>query len=217
MIHNFSDKPSIFQNYIAEIRDADIQKDAMRFRTNLTRIGSVLGYELSKKLKYVNKIIRTPLGEASQDVLDETVVVASILRAGIPMHNGLLEVFDKAENAFISAYRKSHKNGDFEVHVEYLAAPNLDGKTLIIADPMLATGSSMVLVYKALLQKGTPKKVHIVSAIGSVEAVAYIQAKLPQSTEIWIGAIDQELTAQSYIVPGLGDAGDLAYGSKSNK
>ncbi len=215
MIHNFSEKPSIFQNYIAEIRDEIIQKDAMRFRKNLTRIASVLGYELSKKLNYKTQEVRTPLGLANVAVLDEEVVVASILRAGIPMHNGLLEIFDKAENAFISAYRKPHKNGAFEVHVEYLASPNLDGKTLIIADPMLATGSSLVLVYKSLLQNGTPKKVHIVSAIASLEAVDFIKSKLPKSTELWLGAIDEELTAQSYIVPGLGDAGDLAYGSKS--
>lgn len=215
MIHNFSDNPSIFHEYLAEIRDENIQKDSLRFRTNLERIAAILGYELSKKLVFKNKEIVTPLGSAECNVLSEQPVIATILRAGIPMHNGLISVFDRAENAFVSAYRKSHKNGEFEVHVEYLAAPNLDDKTLIIADPMLATGSSMYKVYKALLGKGIPKKIHIVAAVASQEAVDALQKKLPKSTEFWLGAIDQELTAQSYIVPGLGDAGDLAFGPKS--
>jgi len=214
MIHNFSDTHSIFQNYLSEIRDINIQKDAMRFRKNLERIGFVLGYELSKNLAYQQREVTTPLGVTDISVLKEQPVVASILRAGLPMHNGLLDVFDQAENAFISAYRKSHKNGSFDVHVEYLASPNIDNKTLIIADPMLATGSSMVMVYKSLLQKGRPKKIHIVSAIASQEAVDFVTKNLPKSTELWLGAIDEELTAQSYIVPGLGDAGDLAFGNK---
>ena len=215
MIHNLSSEPSIFQHYIAEIRDAEIQKDAMRFRKNLERIGWALGYELSKKMAYTTQDIKTPLGIAQADLLVEQPVIASILRAGLPLHNGLLEVFDKAENAFISAYRRHHKNGDFDVHVEYLASPSIEGKTLILADPMIATGSSMVLVYKSLLEKGRPKKVHVVSAISSLEALEYVKSKLPKNTEFWLGAVDEELTAQSYIVPGLGDAGDLAYGSKS--
>lgn len=215
MIHNLSEKSSIFQHYIAEIRDVEIQKDAMRFRKNLERIGSVLGYELSQTLDYTRKSVTTPLGEASCELLSEQPVIASILRAGLPMHHGLLATFDRAENAFVSAYRKHHKNGDFDIHVEYLAAPSIEGKILVIADPMLATGSSMVLVYKSLLEKGTPKQVHIVSAIASQEAVDFVKSKLPKQTEFWIGAIDEELTAQSYIVPGLGDAGDLAFGNKS--
>ncbi len=215
MIHNLSDTSSIFQHFIAEIRDQNIQKDSLRFRTNLERIGAVLGYELSKSLNYSTQNITTPLGVAQCDLLNQQPVIASILRAGLPMHNGLLSVFDQAENAFISAYRRHFKNGDFDVHVEYLASPDIEGKDLIIADPMLATGSSMVLVYKSLLEKGMPGKVHIVSAIASQEAVDFVKSKLPKQTEFWVGAIDEELTAQSYIVPGLGDAGDLAYGSKS--
>jgi len=215
MIHNLSSESSIFQQYIAEIRDAEIQKDPLRFRTNLERIGAVLGYELSKTLDYNSSEITTPLGVAQCEMLSQQPVIASILRAGLPMHNGLLSVFDRAENAFISAYRKHFKNGDFDVHVEYLASPSIDGKTIVLADPMMATGSSMVLVYKSLLEKGTPKKVHIVCAIASQEAVDYVKSKLPKQTEFWLGAIDEELTAQSYIVPGLGDAGDLAFGGKS--
>ena len=215
MIHNFSEKSSIFQEYISELRDKDIQSDALRFRTNLARIAGILGYELSKKLDFKDKEVTTPLGIAQCQVLAEQPVIATILRAGIPMQNSLLAVFDRAESAFVSAYRKSHKNGEFEVHVEYMASPSLDGKTLIIADPMLATGTSMFLVYKALLNNGIPKKIHIVSAVASQEAVDSLKKKLPKSTEFWLGAIDQELTAQSYIVPGLGDAGDLAYGAKS--
>lgn len=215
MVHNLSDSKSIFQQFVMEIRDNEIQKDSLRFRKNLERIGWVLGYELSKVLEYNSIDVKTPLGNAEAEVLINQPVVASILRAGLPMHNGLLEVFDKAENAFISAYRKHHKSGEFEVNVEYLASPDLTGKTLILADPMLATGSSMVLVYKALLEKGTPEKIHIVSAVASQQAVDFVQASLPLNTEIWVGAIDSELTAQSYIVPGLGDAGDLAFGNKS--
>ncbi len=215
MIHNLNEKSSIFQVFISEIRDQVIQKDSLRFRTNLERIAAILGYELSKKLNFESSEIKTPLGIAESNYLKNQPVVASILRAGIPMHNGLISVFDKAENAFVSAYRKPHKNGDFDVHVEYLASPSLDDKTLIIADPMLATGASMYMVYKALLNKGMPTKIHIVSAIASQEALDFLSKKLPKSTEFWLGAIDQELTAQSYIVPGLGDAGDLAYGPKS--
>jgi len=214
MVHNLSEQNSIFSHFIAEIRDVNIQKDSMRFRRNMERIGEVLGYELSKMLDFEKLEITTPLGVAQTELLKEQPVIASILRAGLPLHQGLLNVFDKAENSFVSAYRKHHKNGEFEIHVEYMASPDLTGKTLILADPMLATGSSMALVYKSILQMGTPKKIHIVSAIASVEAVEYIKSKLPRNTEYWIGAIDAELTAQSYIVPGLGDAGDLSFGPK---
>jgi len=215
MVHNLSEHNSIFSHFIAEIRDVNIQKDAMRFRRNMERIGEILGYELSKELDYSKSEVTTPLGIAQTELLNEQPVIASILRAGLPLHQGLLNVFDKAENSFISAYRKHHKNGEFEIHVEYMASPDLTGKTLILADPMLATGSSMALVYQSILQMGIPKKIHIVSAIASAEAVDFIKSKLPQKTEYWIGAIDAELTAQSYIVPGLGDAGDLSFGPKS--
>lgn len=213
-VHNLSDQNSVFNQFIAEIRDAEVQKDSMRFRRNMERIGEVLGYELSKQLEYAPSQVKTPLGVAETELMTSQPVVASILRAGLPLHQGLLNVFDKAENSFISAYRKHHKSGEFEIHVDYLASPNLDGKVLILADPMLATGSSMVSVYKALLQMGTPKKIHVVSTVASKEAVDHVLAKFPQGTELWLGAIDNELTAQSYIVPGLGDAGDLAFGEK---
>lgn len=213
-VHNLSDQNSVFNQFIAEIRDAEVQKDSMRFRRNMERIGEVLGYELSKQLEYAPSQVKTPLGVAETELMTSQPVVASILRAGLPLHQGLLNVFDKAENSFVSAYRKHHKSGEFEIHVDYLASPNLDGKVLILADPMLATGSSMVSVYKALLQMGTPKKIHVVSTVASKEAVDHVLAKFPQGTELWLGAIDNELTAQSYIVPGLGDAGDLAFGEK---
>lgn len=214
MIHNLSEQNSIFSQFISEIRDKSIQKDAMRFRRNLERIGEVLGYELSKKLSYSKQETITPLGVSASELLDEQPVIATILRAGLPLHQGVLNYFDKAENSFISAYRKHHKSGEFEIHVDYLASPSIEGKTLIITDPMLATGQSMLTVYKALLQMGSPKKIHLVIAIASQEAVDVVMSKMPRNTELWVGAIDSELTAQSYIVPGLGDAGDLAYGKK---
>ena len=215
MVRNLSEQNSIFNQFIAEIRDVDIQQDAMRFRRNIERIGEILAYELSKDLDYEEEEIFTPLGIAKENLLKQQPVIASILRAGLPLHNGILNLFDQAENAFISAYRKEHKDGSFEVHVDYLASPLIDDKVLILADPMLATGRSMELVYKALLQKGMPKQIHIVSVIASKLAIEHIKSKFPKNTKIWVGAIDDELTAQSYIVPGLGDAGDLAYGQKS--
>ncbi len=215
MVHNLSEQNSIFNQFIAEIRDVDIQQDSMRFRKNIERIGGILAYELSKDLDYEEEEIFTPLGIAKENLLKHQPVIASILRAGLPLHNGILNLFDQAENAFVSAYRKEHKDGSFEVYVDYLASPDIDDKVLILADPMLATGRSMELVYKAMLQKGTPKQLHVVSVIASKMAVEHIKAKFPKNTKIWVGAIDDELTAQSYIVPGLGDAGDLAYGQKS--
>lgn len=214
MVHNFSSTNSIFGTFLAELRDTTIQKDPMRFRRNLERISEIMGYELSKKLEYEEHLVTTPLGEARAHLLKEQPVLATILRAGLGMHIGLLNYFDKAESAFVSAYRKHSTAEDFEIYVEYMAAPHLDGKTLIISDPMLATGSSMALVYKALLRQGKPSKVHIVSAIAAPEALTFLRSHLPDTVEIWVGAIDDELTAQSYIVPGLGDAGDLAYGEK---
>jgi len=214
MIHNLSEKNSIFNHFISEIRDQSIQKDAMRFRRNLERIGEVLGYELSKTLSYSEHKIVTPLGIAETELLDDQPVIATILRAGLPLHQGVLNYFDKAESSFVSAYRKHHKSGEFEIHVDYLASSKINGKTLIITDPMLATGQSMLSVYKALLKMGVPNKIHLVVAIASQEAVDFVMSKMPRNTELWVGVIDAELTAQSYIVPGLGDAGDLAYGTK---
>ena len=173
MIHNLSEQNSIFSQFISEIRDKSIQKDAMRFRRNLERIGEVLGYELSKKLSYSKQETITPLGVSASELLDEQPVIATILRAGLPLHQGVLNYFDKAENSFISAYRKHHKSGEFEIHVDYLASPSIEGKTLIITDPMLATGQSILAVYKALLQMGSPKKIHLVIAIASQEAVDF--------------------------------------------
>jgi uracil phosphoribosyltransferase len=198
------------------LRDIHIQKDAMRFRYNLERIGEFIAFEISKKLSYQSVNTTTPLGEASSRILANQPVLATILRAGLPLHNGLLRIFDKAQNAFVSAYRKHHKDNTFEIAVEYLSSPSLENKILILSDPMLATGSSMVLTYQALLKKGMPVHTHIVAVIASKQGVEYLKTHMPnQNYTLWIGAIDEELTAQSYIVPGLGDAGDLAYGEKS--
>jgi uracil phosphoribosyltransferase len=214
MVHNLSNSNSIFSSFVGEIRDISIQKDSMRFRKNMERMAEVLGYELSKTLDYTLKKVTTPLGDAEVSVLKEQPVLATILRAGLSMHQGLLNYFDKSESAFISAYRKHTSNEEFDIQVEYMASPQLDNKTLIISDPMLATGNSMVMVYKALLKQGKPARIIVVSAIATPVAIDFIKRHLPDTTEIWVGAIDTELTAQSYIVPGLGDAGDLAYGLK---
>ncbi len=215
-IQDFSKKNSILNRFVAEIRDAKIQTDPMRFRRNLERIGEVLAYEISKTLGYEEREVTTPLGTAKLNDLKEEVVIATILRAGLPMHQGVLNFFDRAENAFVSAYRKHVKNeNDFEVQIEYLSCPDINDKVLILTDPMLATGASMMLVYKALMTKGTPRHVHIVSAIASMEGVRVLKRNLPKNCTIWLGAIDDELTAQAYIVPGLGDAGDLAFGEKT--
>ena len=214
MIHNLSQTNSIFSTFLGELRNVNVQKDPLRFRRNLERVSEILGYELSKQLHYHKVDIETPLGVAPTQLLKEQPVLATILRAGLGMHLGLLNYFDRAESAFVSAYRKHSTAEDFEVFVEYMAAPKIDDKVLIISDPMLATGSSMAMVYKALLKQGNPRKVIIVSAIAAPEALEYLQKQLPKTTEYFIGEIDKELTAQSYIVPGLGDAGDLAYGEK---
>jgi len=215
MIHILSEQSSILNQYVAEIRDQQIQQDRIRFRRNMERIGEIFAYEISKTLAYRQVTTQTVLGEAETKVLAEQPVVATILRAGLPLHNGLLNVFDTAQNAFVSAYRRHHKDNSFDIHVEYLSTPLLDDKTLILCDPMLATGSSMVLSYKALLAKGTPKHTHIVSVIASREGVDYVRKHIPgDNYTLWIGAVDEELTAHAYIVPGLGDAGDLAYGEK---
>jgi uracil phosphoribosyltransferase len=214
MIHNFDKTPSIFGTFLAELRDVSIQQDSMRFRRNLERMAEVMAYEVSKELEFVIETVTTPLGEAQSYRLKSQPVLATILRAGLPMHQGLLNYFDRAESAFVSAYRKHTSAEVFDIHVEYLASPSIDHKTLIISDPMLATGNSMVMVYKALLKQGKPSKVIIVSAIAAPEAIDFLRMHLPDTVSIYVGAIDTELTAQSYIVPGLGDAGDLAYGDK---
>lgn len=214
MIHNLSNHNSIFNTFLAEIRDVEIQKDAMRFRKNMERISQIMAYELSKKMEFSERNIQTPLGQAPMLLIDEQPVLATILRAGLSMHQGLLNYFDRAESAFVSAYRRHKNSEEYDIHVEYLASPNLTGKTLIISDPMLATGNSMALVYKSLLRQGKPKRTIIVSAIATPDALEFIKRVVPDNTEIFVGAIDHELTAQSYIVPGLGDAGDLAFGEK---
>lgn len=201
--------------FVAELRDVNVQGDRMRFRRNLERIGEIIGYELSKQLKWENDVVNTPLGEASTMRLADQPVLATILRAGLPLHQGLLNYFDAADNAFISAYRMNHKaDGSFDVRVEYLSSPSIEGRTVIISDPMLATGASLVLAYRAMLRKGTPAHVHIVAAIASRQGIDYLDQHLPKNCTLWVAAIDEELTAQSYIVPGLGDAGDLAFGTK---
>lgn len=215
MIHILSEQNSIFNQYVAELRDVTIQKDSMRFRRNLERMGEIMSYEISKTLEYHTQETTTPLGIAETSHLTAQPVIATILRAGLPMHIGVLNYFDKAQNAFISAYRRHHKDNTFDIHVEYVSSPSLDGKVLILCDPMIATGGSIVLAYKAILAKGTPKHVHIISAISSREGVDFVKANLAtKNVTIWCGAIDEELTAHSYIVPGLGDAGDLAFGEK---
>lgn len=214
MVTNLSGTNSLFNHYIAELRDEKIQKDSMRFRRNLERMGEIFAYEISKELKFVPADVTTPLGVAHTHLLEQQPVLSTILRAGLPLHQGLLNYFDKGENAFVSAYRKHHKDGTFDIQIEYLSSPDLTGKVLILCDPMLATGASLVLSYNALITRGKPAFTHIVSAIASVAGVEHVKKHLPANTKIWVGAVDEELTVQSYIVPGLGDAGDLAYGNK---
>ena len=215
VVHNFGSKNSILNRFIAELRDKEIQKDSMRFRKNIERIGAVLGYELSKTLDYEDENITTPLGTKAMSLPKNELVLCSVLRAGLPLHQGLLDSFDAAENAFISAYRYHPNNeNEFEVIVRYLAAPSIEGKTLILTDPMLATGKTLENVYNALKEHGKPKKIHIVSVIGSKEGVDYVDHIFPGDTELWISAIDEALSPQGYILPGLGDAGDLSFGIK---
>lgn len=214
-IHNISQQNSILNTFISEIRDVSIQKDRMRFRRNIERIGEILGYEMSKVLSYRATSVETPLGRSSISVVENDIILCSILRAGVPLHNGLLNYFDAAENAFISAYRHhKHNTESFEIIVEYLACPNLEGKTLILADPMLATGQSLVTTFEALKPFGTPKAIHLVSVIGAQEGIDYVENHFDTSTHLWIATIDATLNDKGYIVPGLGDAGDLAFGEK---
>lgn len=217
-VNNIGSDNSIFNQFMMEIRDQNVQKDSMRFRRNLSRLGEIMAYEISKKLTYRNKQITTPLGDIEMQLLDTEPVLATVLRAGLPFHQGFLSYFDHADNAFVSAYRMHVPPNDFEVKVEYLASPDLTNRTVIICDPMLATGQSMYLSYQALIENyGKPKSVHFAAVVGSNEGVEFLQRKLKKTpSTLWIGAIDTEMTAQSYIVPGLGDAGDLAFGMKDS-
>ena len=214
-IVNFAEKNSELNRFVAEIRDIHIQQDRLRFRKNLERIGEVMSYEISKDFRYSEKLVTTPLGTARVNTVDDKIVIGTILRAGIPYHQGFLNYFDQAENAFVSAYRKYKDKLNFEIFIEYIASPRIDGKILILTDPMLATGGSMELSYRALLTKGEPEHIHIASVIASQKAIEYITTHFPEEkTTVWVGAIDPDLNEHSYIVPGLGDAGDLAYGEK---
>jgi uracil phosphoribosyltransferase len=215
-IHILDRENTLLNRFIAEMRDVRIQGDRMRFRRNLERCGEITAYEISKTLAYTPRMVETPLGEASVAMPDDEIVIATILRAGIPYHQGFLNYFDGASNAFVSAFRKYSKDGTFKVKVEYVSSGNLEGKTLLLVDPMLATGTSTVLTYKALLEKGgTPRHTHIACVIASDEGVAYVREHLPDTdVTLWCGSVDEELTVKSYIIPGLGDAGDLAYGDK---
>lgn len=215
MIHNLGQSNSIFNQFLSEIRSEEVQKDRMRFRRNMERLGEIFAYEISKTFEYESQEVVSPLGVSEMSLVKEYPILATILRAGLPLHRGFINYFDHADSAFISAYRRHHKNGRFDIQLEYVSCPNIDKKTVILIDPMLASGSSMEVTYKSLLQFGKPKHVHIVAAIASQEGVNYIKRKLNMNRiSLWVGAIDDEMTAQSYIVPGLGDAGDLAFGEK---
>lgn len=209
------EKDSLLSHFVAEMRDVSVQGDSMRFRRNIERVGEVMAYELSKKLTYKKSLVKTPLGESTCSFINENVVIGTILRAGLSLHQGFLNYFDKAENAFVSAYRKYKDRLNFDIFIEYIASPSLEGKTLILVDPMLATGSSMDLSYRALLTKGTPQSVHFVSIISSQAAIDTLKKSFPKDDiTLWVAAIDPELDEHAYIVPGLGDAGDLAFGEK---
>ena len=212
---NLGEKNSILNKFIAQMRDKDVQKDSMRFRRNLERLGEIFAYEISQTMKNSPKEVVTPLGIATVPTYDEKVVVATILRAGLPLHQGILNYFDDAQNAFVAAYRKYDKGEDFHIQIEYASTPDLNGKTLILADTMLATGASLEIAYKRLCEEGTPFHTHLVCPVASAYAVEYLQKHLPEEgVTLWVATIDEELTSHSYIVPGLGDAGDLAYGVK---
>lgn len=213
MVINLSEQHSLVSNWVSELRDIEVQNDRMRFRRNLERIAEVIGYEISKKMPWQEKEITTPLGISNSMVLKEQPVLATILRAGLAMHNGLLNYFDKADNAFISAYRKHNPDGSFDIHMEYMSCPDIEDRIVIISDPMIATGSSLVKSIEFLKEEGTIKELHIVCAIACTVGIEYVKRAHPKAT-IWCGDIDDEITAKGYIVPGLGDAGDLAFGAK---
>ena len=212
---NLGQKNSIFNHFVSELRNVKVQSDSMRFRRNLERIGEVFAYEISKGFSYDTNEITTPLGISQQSLINEKPVLATILRAGLPLHQGFLNYFDTSDNAFISAYRKHKKDGDFEIKIEYMSSPNLEGKIVILCDPMIASGASMVLAMESILLKGKPKHIHVVGVIASTEGLQYLRENSPvKNWTLWIGAEDAEMTSKSYIVPGLGDAGDLAFGEK---
>jgi len=213
MVINLSEQHSLVSNWVSELRDIEVQQDRMRFRRNLERIAEVVGYEISKQLAWEEKEITTPLGISTCKVLAEQPVLATILRAGLGMHTGLLNYFDKGDNAFISAYRKHNADGSFDIHMEYMSCPDIENRTIIISDPMIATGSSLVKSIEFLKEEGTIKELHIVCAIACTVGIEYVSRAYPKAT-IWCGDIDDEITAKGYIVPGLGDAGDLAFGAK---
>jgi uracil phosphoribosyltransferase len=215
MIINLGSQVSVINQFISELRDVELQKDSMRFRRNLERCGEIFAYEISRKLEYEDREVITSLGVATVPMLKEYPVLGTILRAGLPLHQGLLNVFDKSENAFVSAYRKHRKDGEFTIKIEYISSPDLTDRLLILSDPMLATGLSVSLAFKELISRGKPKHTHMVSILASTQGVEYIKKHFSKTdVTLWVGAIDDELTAQAYIVPGLGDAGDLAYGKK---
>jgi uracil phosphoribosyltransferase len=215
MVINIGSKNSIVNHFLRDLRDASIQQDGMRFRRNMERVGEIFAYEISKTMEYESKEVVTSLGTAEVQVLKSVPVLSTILRAGLPLHQGMLNYFDNADNAFVSAYREHRKDGEFAIQIEYVSSPEIEGRVLIITDPMLATGQSMVASFKSLLIHGKPIHTHFVSVVASIQGVEYLKRMLPKTgTTIWVAAIDDELTAQGYIVPGLGDAGDLAYGQK---
>lgn len=212
---NLGESNTVLNRYIAELRDKEIQKDSLRFRKNLERIGEIFAYEISKTLEYSQKEIVTPLGIANCSVPEENLILGTIMRAGLPVHNGMLNIFDKAQNAFIAAYRKYGKDNKFEIHIEYISSPKVEGKILVLADSMLATGSSMVLAYNKMCELGEPAHTHIVCPVASEQSLGYLSRHLPhKKVTLWVAAVDEELTNKSFIVPGIGDAGDLAYGNK---
>lgn len=213
---NLSEENTILNRFVSELRDIEIQKDSMRFRRNVERIGEIMAYEISKELEYTTIQTQTPLGVSETNIPSDPIVIGTILRAGLVFHHGFLNCFDQAENAFVSAYRKYRENHQsFHIHIEYIASPRIENKVLILTDPMLATGGSMDLSYQALLTKGEPKHIHIATIIASRQAIEYCEKNFPQDkTTIWAAAIDPDLNEFAYIVPGLGDAGDLAYGEK---
>lgn len=211
---NLGESNSVLNRFVAELRDVNIQKDSLRFRRNIERIGEIMAFEISKRFTYATQDVPSPLGIAPMSLPQDEVVISTILRAGLPYHQGFLSYLDNAQNAFVSAYRKYKDRLNFDIHIEYIASPRISGKTLIITDPMLATGSSMELAYEALLTKGHPAHIHVASIIASQQAVNLLQKRMPENTTIWLAAVDPELNDHSYIVPGLGDAGDLAYGEK---
>lgn len=215
IVHDFSNENSVLSQFVLEMRDVSIQKDTMRFRKNMERIGEILSYEMSKTLRNKTKVIKTPLGEKTMQFPENDLVVCSILRAALPLHNGVLNFFDNAENAFVSAYRHhAEGNDNFEVIVEYLSSPSIENKTLVLTDAMLATGKTLENVLKAFESHGNPREIHIISIIGSKIGIEFIENIFPKNTHLWIAAVDEKLNSRGYIIPGLGDAGDLSFGAK---